>query len=85
MNCIGQPSKGDVPDVVGLTLEEALEKLREAGIENVELVETEPPNRPRKSDVTRVIAQRVDGGRAKLIVSKEAYIQPYRCVGRQQK
>lgn len=81
-----------MPDTVGLTVEEALEALHSAGVMKVELVRTQPPSRYRKSkghktngeaqtDVVRVIAQRVDGDKIKLIVSAEAYIQPYRRFG----
>jgi len=81
-----------LPDTIGLTVEEALEALRSAGAKEIELVRTEPPNHPHKgkrlatrgkgkTDAVRVIAQRIDGDKIKLIVSAEAYVQPYKRIG----
>lgn len=81
-----------LPDTVGLTVEEALETLYSAGVKEVELAWTQPPScyckgkrqkakNGARTYVARVIAQRINGDKIKLIVSTEAYIQPYKRAG----
>ncbi|MCS7254133.1 MAG: hypothetical protein RMK18_07405 [Armatimonadota bacterium] len=72
---------GNLIDTIGLKVEEALEMLHRAGVRGIEIFQTEPPSHPHKSDIVRVVAQRDEGNRIKLIVSTEAYIQPYRRIG----
>ncbi|HID06626.1 MAG TPA: hypothetical protein EYP10_05700 [Armatimonadetes bacterium] len=66
-----------LPNVVALSLPEALSVLERAGIRSVVTRQTEPPEKRLPSSVIRVIAQRCEGERVVLIVAQEAYIQPY--------
>jgi len=53
----------DIPDVLGFNLEEACERLRNAGFESIRVIPTSPPRH--SSDAVngtfRVIRQRADG------------------------
>jgi beta-lactam-binding protein with PASTA domain len=75
--CEGQKDTVEL-DLIGLTLEEALEEIKKAGVRDVEVVCTKPPNRTPQSDVIRVVAQRKREGKLVLVTSSEAYVQPYR-------
>ncbi|MFA4015488.1 MAG: hypothetical protein RUDDFDWM_000571 [Candidatus Fervidibacterota bacterium] len=79
-NCECQKDVGEL-NLIGLTLEEALDEVKRACVRDVEVVCTKPPNKTPKSSVMRVVAQRIRDGKLVLITSSEAYVQPYRRFG----
>ena len=67
----------NLPDVLGLPLEEARKRLTEAGCDEFDEVLTGPPGRTVKAGVLRVVQQRTSPqGRPVLVVAKFPVLSP---------